>query len=88
MGTQYIQKYILIVLCTFKCTLKGTRCTLNNAGKHDFTFSKIKKCVNYACTCIYCMSTSISMILEYIDTLNFYRIHQRARKLTVEIAKI
>ena len=32
---------------------------LNNVGKQDFTFSK-KKYINYACACIFCMSTSIS----------------------------
>jgi hypothetical protein len=41
----YFQMYsvLSIVLCTFKCTLKGTRCMLNNVWKHNFTFSKNQK---------------------------------------------
>ena len=33
----YFRMYfvLLIVLRTFKCTLKSTRCTLDNVGKHD-----------------------------------------------------
>ena len=42
----------------FKCTLKSTRCTLDNIGKHDLTFSKNQK--RLLCTCIFCLSTSIS----------------------------
>jgi hypothetical protein len=32
-----------IVLCTFKCTLKSTRCTFDNVRKHDLIFSKNEK---------------------------------------------
>ena len=39
-----VYSVLSIVLCTFKCcSLKGTRCTLKNVGKHDSTFSKNKK---------------------------------------------
>ena len=39
----WVYSVLLIVFCTFKCTLKGTRCTLNNVGKQDFAFSKNQK---------------------------------------------
>ena len=59
----YFRMYsvLSIVLCTFKCTLKGTRCTLNNVGKQDFTFSKNQKNTSIMhAHAFFCMSTSIS----------------------------
>ena len=56
-----VYSVLLIVLYTFKCTLKGARFLLNNVGKHDLTFSKnLKMRLLCACICIFCMSTSIS----------------------------
>ncbi len=44
-----VYSVLLIVLYTFKCTLKGTRFLLNNVGKHDLTFSKNQ--IRLLCTC-------------------------------------
>ena len=85
-GTKYIRRYmyvllgytvLLIVLGTFKCTLKGTRCTLNNVGKHNFLSQKIKKYVNYACICIVCMSTSISTRAHTFPKVLLHQLHNR-----------
>ena len=42
-----------IVLCTFKCMLKSTRCSLDNVGKHDLTFSKNQKLLLCTCNFLY-----------------------------------
>ena len=63
----YFRMYsvLSIVLCTFKCMLKGTICTLTNVGKHDFTFSTNQNNTSIMhAHAFFCMITSISTTVK------------------------